>query len=107
MPKIVPMASKRPVPSAATGSPVKRRKKAYCHFKTDWKKQEFTIKFEGAERTVSGNVLSGVEGVDNAKCMACGVTFSVRHGGANDVVKHSSLLFGNTTKNMAVIINFT
>lgn len=44
------------------------------------------------ERTISisGKVLSGEEGGDNAKCKVCGVTFSVRHGGANDVTKHFS-----------------
>ena len=32
--------------------------------------------------------LSGVEGADNAKCTACGVSFSERHGGENVIVKH-------------------
>ena len=38
----------------------------------------------------SGDILCGVDGGDNAKCKLCGVTFSVRHGGTNDVVKHFS-----------------
>ena len=39
--------------------------------------------------TVSGDVLSGFDGDDDTKCELCGVTFSVCHGGANDV-KHFS-----------------
>ena len=49
----------------------------------------------GSEKTVSGTILSGVDGDDNARCTACGVNFSVRHGGANYVIKHFS------TKNRA------
>ena len=41
-------------------------------------------------RLVSGTILLGVDGADNAKCTICGVSFSVRHGGANDIVKHFS-----------------
>ena len=37
------------------------------------------------ERRVPGAILSGVDGADKVKCTGCGVTFSVRHGGANDV----------------------
>ena len=70
--------------------PVKKKKKVYCHFKSAWKSQEFSVNVGGEEKTVSGTILSGVEGADNAKCTACGVTISVRHGGANDVVKHFS-----------------
>ena len=40
---------------------------------------------DGVERRVSGAILSGVDGADKVKCTGCGVTFSVRHGGANDV----------------------
>ena len=54
----------------------------YCHFKSAWKSQGFSLKVGGKEKTVSGTILSGVEGADNAKCTHCGVTFSVRHGGA-------------------------
>ena len=70
--------------------PVKKKKKVYCHFKSAWRSQEFTVTVGGTEKTVSGTILSGVEGADNAKCTACGVSFSVRHGGANDIVKHFS-----------------
>ena len=70
--------------------PAKKKKKVYCHFKSAWKSQEFSVNVGGEEKTVSGTILLGVEGADNAKCTACGVTFSVRHGGANDVVKHFS-----------------
>ena len=47
---------------------VRKKKKAYCHFKSAWKSQEFTVTLGGAEKTVSGKILSGVEGADNAKC---------------------------------------
>ena len=40
---------------------------------------------DGIERRVSGAILSGVDGADKVKCTGCGVTFSVRHGEANDV----------------------
>ena len=40
---------------------------------------------DGVERRVSGDILSGVDGTDKVKCTGCGVTFSVRYGGANDV----------------------
>ena len=39
---------------------------------------------------MSGSVLSAVEGGGSAKCLVCGVTFSVRHGGVNDVKHFSS-----------------
>ena len=45
----------------------------------------------GAETMVSGTILSGVEGADNAKCTACGVRFFVRHGEANDIIKYFSM----------------
>lgn len=45
----------------------------YCHFKSAWKSQEFTVIAEGGEKKVSGAILSGVEGGDNAKCTVCGV----------------------------------
>ena len=83
------MAAKRPGHCDDAG-PVRKKKKAYCHFKSAWKSQEFTVTVGGAEETVSGKILSGVEGADNAKCTACGVAFPVRHGGANDVIKHFS-----------------
>ena len=83
------MAAKRPSHSDDAG-PVRKKKKAYCHFKSAWKSQEFTVTVGGAEKTVSGKILSGVEGADNAKCTACGVAFSVCHGGANDVIKNIS-----------------
>ena len=70
--------------------PFMKKKKVYCYFKSAWKSQEFSVNVGGEEKTVSGTILSGVEGADNAKCTACGVTFSVHHGGANDVVKHFS-----------------
>ena len=83
------MAAKRPGHCDVAG-PVRKKKKAYCHFKSAWKSQEFTVTVGGVEETVSGKILSGVEGADNAKCTECGVAFSVRHGGANDVIKHFS-----------------
>lgn len=83
------MASKRPTSTSDEAGPAKKKKKkVYCRFKTAWKSREFTVTVGSAEKTVSGGVLSGVEGAENAKCNACGVTFSVHHGGANDVVKH-------------------
>ena len=63
------MAAKRPSHSDDAG-PVRKKKKAYCHFKSAWKSQEFTVTVGGAEKTVSGKILSGVEGADNAKCTA-------------------------------------
>ena len=83
------MASKRPCGSGESAGPNKK-KKAYCHFRTAWKSQEFTGTVRGVEKTISGAILSRVDGGDSAKCTACGVTFSVRHGGANDVAKHFS-----------------
>ena len=71
-------------------SPVRKKKKVYCHFKSAWKSQEFTVTVGEAEKKVSGAILSGEEGGDDAKCTLCSVSFSVRHGGANDVVKHLS-----------------
>ena len=68
----------------------KRKLSGSCHFKAAWRSQTFTMTVGGAKKTLSGEVLFGVEGEDNVKCTACGVTFSVRHGGANDVVKHFS-----------------
>ena len=46
------------------------------------------MNFEEAENSVSKAILSGVDGADNVKCTGCGVTFSVCHGGTNDVLKH-------------------
>ena len=77
--------------SAVSGA---KKSKAYCHFKPSWKLQDFEVKVSdsaGSRITLlSGGVLSGIEGGATAKCKVCGVTFSVRHGGANDVVKHFS-----------------
>lgn len=73
---------------SATSSTTK--KKAYCHFKDSWKSRDFSVNNRGATISVSGEVLSGVDRGDTAKCKVCGVNFSVRHGGANDVVKHFS-----------------
>ena len=55
--------------------PAKEKKKVYCLFKSAWKSQGFSLKVGGEEKMVSGTILSGVEGADNAKCTA-------RHGGA-------------------------
>ena len=87
------MASKRPCDSAS--NVVTKKPKLYCHFKSSWRTQEFSVPVRdrpGAQRTVSvsGDILSGVDGGDDAKCKLCGITFSVRHGGANNVVKHFS-----------------
>ena len=49
------------------------------------------MNFEGAENCVSKAILSGVDGADKVKCTGCGVTFSVRHGGTKDVLKHLRL----------------
>ena len=40
-----------------------------------------------------GAILSGVEGAYSMKCTASSVTFSIRHGGANDVhtFRHKTL----------------
>ena len=77
------MASKRPRgldlgldadagsgPSTRTASPTPvKKKKLYCHFKTLWKTQEFSVKLNGgATKSICGDVLSGVEGGDSAKC---------------------------------------
>ena len=40
-------------------------------------------RIDGVARRVSRAILSGVDGTDKVKCTC--VTFSVRHGGANDV----------------------
>ena len=83
-------AGSGPSTRMASPTPVKK-KKLYCHFKTLWKTQEFSVKLNGgATKSICGDVLSGVEGGDSAKCRVCGVTFSVRHGGVNDVLKHFS-----------------
>ena len=87
------MASKRSACDSASSSKASKKTKLYCHFKSSWKAQEFSVPVgnrSGAQRTISGDILSGVDGGDNAKCKLCGITFSVRHGGANDVVKHFS-----------------
>ena len=87
------MASKRACSSHSASNVATKKLKLYCHFKSSWKTQEFSVPMEdrpGAQRTVSGDILSGVDGGDNAKCKLCGITFSVRHGGANDIVKHFS-----------------
>ena len=90
---VLDMASKRSACDSASSSKASKKTKLYCHFKSSWKAQEFSVPVgdrSGAQRTVSGDILSGVDGGDNAKCKLCGITFSVRHGGANDVVKHFS-----------------
>ena len=92
-PVVLEMASKRSACDSASSSKVSKKTKLYCHFKSSWKAQEFSVPVgdrSGAQRTVSGDILSGVDGGDNAKCKLCGITFSVRHGGANDVVEHFS-----------------
>ena len=61
-----------------------------CSFRPLWKSQDFTVSVKGVERTFSRSVLSGAEGDDRVKCMACQVVFSVCHGGAHDVKKHFS-----------------
>ena len=53
-----------------------KKQKVYCHFKSSWKSQEFTVTVAGAKKNVSGEILSGVDGADDAKCTVCGVTFS-------------------------------
>ena len=77
------MVAKRPSGSnrCDEAEPAKR-KKAYCHFRSAWRGQMFNVTVGGAEKTVSGEILSGVEGADNARCTVCDVTFSVCHGGA-------------------------
>ena len=40
---------------------VRKKKKVYCHFKSAWKSQEFTVTVGGAEEKLSGAILSGVE----------------------------------------------
>ena len=82
------MASKRA--RGHTDSTTVKKKKVYCHFKSSWKTQVFSVGTGSAVKSISGEVLSGVDGGETAKCKVCGVTFSVRHGGANDVVKHFS-----------------
>ena len=87
------MASKRACSSHSASNVATKKPKLYCHFKSSWKTQKFSVPVgdrPGAQRTVSGDILSGVDGGDNAKCKLCGITFSVRHGGAYDVVKHFS-----------------
>ena len=37
-----------------------------------------------AKKIVSGEISSGMDGADDAKCTVCGVTLSVCHGGVND-----------------------
>ena len=77
--------------SSGATSAKKKKGKVYCDFKSSWKSQHFSIRLrDGEVKSISGDVLSGVDGEDTAKCKVCGVTFFVRHGGANDVVKHFS-----------------
>ena len=88
----VSMAPKRASSSSACSSTATKKPKLYCHFKSTWRTQVFTVHLSDPPRsvTVSGEVLSGIEGGDKATCKACGVKFSVHHGGSNDVVKHFS-----------------
>ena len=44
------------------GPAKKKNMTLYCHFKSAWKSQEFTVTVGGAEKTVSGTILFGVEG---------------------------------------------
>ena len=46
------------------------------------------MNFEGTEKRVSGAILSGWMVQTKSFVTGCGVTFSVRHGGTNDVLKH-------------------
>lgn len=57
------MVSKQASDSASSTS---KKPKVYCHFKSSWKTQEFSVPLgdqPGVQRmvTVSGNVLSGVD----------------------------------------------
>ena len=71
--------------------PKKEKRQSVLSFQVFGKSQDFSVSLrDGAVKSISGDVLSGVEGEDTAKCKVFGVTFSVRHGGANDVVKHFS-----------------
>ena len=54
------------------------KSRIYCHC---WRSRKEDI---GGDSVGSG-------GGNDAKCTLCGVSFSVRHGGANDVVKHLSM----------------
>ena len=67
-----------------------KKKTLDCYFKSAWKNQIFTVNIRGKEQSFSGEVLSGRDGDENATCTVCGMKFSVRHGGRNDVTKHFS-----------------
>ena len=45
-----------------------KKKKMYCHFKSAWIGQQFTVTIGGAQKVVSCELLSGVDGADNARC---------------------------------------
>ena len=65
------MAAKRPLGShdQATAGLSTKKKKLYCHFKSAWIGQQFTVvTVGGAQKVVSCELLSGVDGADNAKC---------------------------------------
>ena len=52
----------------ATAGPSTKKKKLYFHFKSAWIGQQFTVAVGGAQKVVSCELLSGVDGADNAKC---------------------------------------
>ena len=75
---------------SGNNGPSKKKAKLYCQFRSSWKDREFEVEVEGVKKRVSGSILSHTVCADKAKCTGCGVTFSLRYGGANDVVKHFS-----------------
>ena len=64
------MAANRPpgFHDQATAGLSTKKKKLYCHFKSAWIGQQFTVTIGGAEKVVLCEFLSGVDGADNAKC---------------------------------------
>lgn len=67
----------------------KKSKKSYCHFKSKWRKEIFTVNLGSQKKKqLSGEFLSGEEGGDSATCSICNINFLVKYGGRNDVLKH-------------------
>ena len=64
------MTAKRPpgFHNQVTASLSTKKKKLYCHFKSAWIGQQFTVTVGGAQKVVSCGLLSGVNSADNARC---------------------------------------
>lgn len=71
-----------PVTEESCPKEKKAKGKAYCHFKSKWRSQIFSMDIAGSTREISGEVLSGEEGGDTATCLLCNSRFLVKYGGS-------------------------